>query len=188
MAPSAAIRNRTRKGSSHQNNMSSGSANPAAAPTLAASPGKTVSRNETVSASISMTSTKLALMIRMSCLNCDSRTRTTIMMSDSDAATAGRRNTRSQTKLRRPQLSAKASAGTRSSSVRNRMASAMRCSSTSTPMPKRWRSPASEANRGRLKKVSADGMLRVPRPDWTWLLPAADQGHHSVIIVATQGR
>ncbi len=82
------------------------------------------------------------------------------MMSDSDAATAGRRNTNNQTKLRRPQLSAKANPGTRSSSVRNRMTSARRCSSTSTPMPKRWRSPARAANRVGLKKVSADGMLR----------------------------
>ena len=64
-----------------------------------------------MSASISMTSTKLALMIRMSCLNCDSRISTTIMMSDSDAATAGRRSTRSQTKLRSPQVSTKASRG-----------------------------------------------------------------------------
>ena len=64
-----------------------------------------------MSASISMTSTKLALMIRMSCLNCDSRISTTTMMSDSDAATAGRRSSRSQTKLRRPQVSRKASPG-----------------------------------------------------------------------------
>ena len=58
-----------------------------------------------------MTSTKLALMIRMSCLNRDSRISTTTMMSDSDAATAGRRSTASQTKFRSPQVSRKASRG-----------------------------------------------------------------------------
>ncbi len=64
--------------------------------------GKIVSRNETVSASISMTSTKLALMIRMSCLNCDSRISTTTMMSDSDAATAGRRSNSEPDEVEKP--------------------------------------------------------------------------------------
>ena len=50
----------------------------------------------TVSASMIMRSTKLALMIRMSCLNCDSRISTTTMTSDSDAATAGRRSSSSK--------------------------------------------------------------------------------------------
>ena len=96
------MRNRTRTGSSHQNSTSSGSTMPAAAATFAARPGKIVSRKEAVSASISMTSTKLALMIRMSCLNCDSRISTTTMMSDSDAATDGRRSSSEPEEVQKP--------------------------------------------------------------------------------------
>ena len=65
---------------------------------------------------------------------------------------------------------------------------AARCSSTNPPMPKRRRVPTGGVNLKRLKKVSAGGMLRVPRPEWTHLLPAADRCHHSAINMATQGR
>ena len=54
--------------------------------------------------------------------------------------------------------------------------------------PRRWRLPARGANLTELKNASAGGMLRVPRPDRTQLLPAANRCHHSAINVATQGR
>src|SRR6187200_1248069 len=43
------------------------------------------------------------------------------------------------------------------------------------------------ANLVKLEKRNAGGMLGVPRPDWTGLLPATDRCHHSAINAATQG-
>ena len=75
-----------------------------------------VSRNEKVSTSMIITSTKVTVIIRMRCLKCDSSIKTTIIASDSAAAVSGRRSSTSQRQLSRPQESRKATAAATSRS------------------------------------------------------------------------
>src|SRR5258707_7732733 len=70
-----------------------------------------------------ITSRKLAVSSRTLCLNCDTRTSTTVIASDSAAAMPGRRDTINQKKLRTPQASAKISFGTIPTSVATMTAS-----------------------------------------------------------------
>ena len=152
-----------------------------------ASPGNTVSRNEMVSASISMTSTKLALMIRTSCLNCDSRISTTIMTSDS----AGRD--------RRPPQHHKPDEveqppGEQERQPRNQVVLGVQQDAERRQVQQHQHGSAqtrAQAGRkgqlGAMKKANAGGMLPVPRPDLALLQPAADRCHHSVINAPKQG-
>ena len=63
-----------------------------------------VSRKENVARSMTITSTNVAVIIRTSCLNCDSMIRTTISANDSAADVIGRRSRASQKKLSAPQV------------------------------------------------------------------------------------
>ena len=80
-----------------------------------------------VSLSMTMTSRKFAVIQMMSYLSRETRTRTTIIISDSAADTAGRRVRASQKKFRMPQASRKQSLDTMSASVNAMMASEARC-------------------------------------------------------------
>ena len=79
--------------------------------------GLTEKRKLMVSALTIHTSKKLAVIQIMSYLSRDSRIRTTIIISDSAADTAGRRNSSSQKKLRRPQVRRNTAFGTMSPSL-----------------------------------------------------------------------
>ena len=92
---------RMRSGSKYQVRISATSSSTIAMPTLASSEGKTFIRNETVSASITIRSTKLTVISSTSCLNCDSRISSTSQASDIAAATAGRPNSTIQQKLKK---------------------------------------------------------------------------------------
>ena len=69
--------------------------------------GKIVNRNATVSRSITIRSTKFAVICTTSCLNRDSSTSTTTSVSDSAPDSAGRRSSAMKKKLRMPQDSRK---------------------------------------------------------------------------------
>ena len=87
-----------------------------ASPTFQASPGMMIIRKENVARSMIMTSTNVAVIMRTSCLNCDSAIRMMISDSDSAAAVIGRRSRTSQKKLSRPQVRTKAARAARSAS------------------------------------------------------------------------
>jgi len=74
--------------------------------------------------SMIMTSTKLAVMKRMSCLNRESKMRTMSITSDSAADRPGRRSTASQKKFRKPQARTKVVLATTSTSDHSMMAKA----------------------------------------------------------------
>jgi hypothetical protein len=99
-----------------------------------------------VSASISRTSRKLALMMSTSCLNFEASSRTTSTISDADAATTGRRSRRSHRLFSSTQVKRKIVRGTSASSVCSSTPSAARCTSPSAQKPKRRRSEATTAN------------------------------------------
>ena len=84
-----------------------------------------------VSASISIRSTTLTVIRRISSFNRDSQISRTRQASDIAAATAGRRNSAIQVKLKKPQESTKASCGTRRASVLIRATNPARCNVTS---------------------------------------------------------
>src|SRR5246127_4037250 len=65
--------------------------------------GKIVNRNAAVSRSITIRSTKFAVICTTSCLSRDNSTSTTTMVSDSAPDSAGRRNSAIQKKFRMPQ-------------------------------------------------------------------------------------
>ncbi len=71
-APTTARPRRTRNGSSRHSSTSTGTASSTASATFQARPGIMVSRNEKVSTSMIITSTKVTVIIRMRCLKCDS--------------------------------------------------------------------------------------------------------------------
>jgi hypothetical protein len=105
-----AVPRRIRKGSSSHSRSSAGAASSTATPSFQASPGTIVSRNEKVSRSMIITSTKVMVIISIVCLKCDSRMRVTISANDSAAAVIGRRSSASNRKLSKPQVRTKATA------------------------------------------------------------------------------
>src|SRR5579871_4721421 len=115
-----------RKGSSHHSAAISGTVNNAAEITDQRRSGKIVNRKAAVSRSITMTSTKFAVICAISCLRRDSRTSTTISVSDNAADKAGRRNSASQKKFRIPQDSRKPRQAATSTSVASMSPSAAR--------------------------------------------------------------
>ena len=79
--------------------------------------GKIVNRNAAVSRSITIRSTKFAVICAMSCLSRDSRTSTTTSVSDNAPDKAGRRNSVIQNKFRIPHDSRKPARAAKSVSV-----------------------------------------------------------------------
>ena len=75
----------------------------AVARTISLRRGKIVSRNAIVSGSMTMTSTKFAVIHRTLYLNCDSATKPANIASDNAAEMSGRRNNASQKKFTIPQ-------------------------------------------------------------------------------------
>ena len=79
-------------------------------------PGLTRIKNRKVAKSMTITSTKVAVIISALCLNCDSKMRMTISMSEGAAAVSGRRISTSQKQLSAPQKRMKAARAAGSSS------------------------------------------------------------------------
>ncbi len=96
-----------RNGSSHHSAYIRGIVTKAAPITDQRRLGKIVKRNAAVSRSITIRSTKFAVICTMSCLSRDSRISTTTSVSDSAPDSAGRRNSVIQKKFRMPQDSRK---------------------------------------------------------------------------------
>jgi len=103
----SAGRRRIRNGSSHHSAYISGTITRAAEIADQRRSGKIVNRNAAVSRSITIRSTKFAVICTMSCLSRDSSTSTTTSVSDSAPDSAGRRNSAIQKKFRIPQDSKK---------------------------------------------------------------------------------
>ncbi len=122
----AAVSRRTRNVSKRQISATSGTRMTRLKATIQRSAGKIVNRKLTVSVSTIMRSTKFAVIISTLYLSCERRTSTVIMVSDSAAATAGRRMAASQKKFRMPQVSRKAMIAVTDASVAIRMARAAR--------------------------------------------------------------
>ncbi len=128
-------------------------------------PGMIDRRKLIVSLSMIMTSRKFAVIQMMSNLSRETRTRMTIISSDSAAATAGRRVTTSQKKFRMPQASRKASLATKSASVNAMMVNEVRCSdATSTIRHASPRPTARDAPRRCTKDETAGGMANAAVP------------------------
>ena len=108
-----AERRGTRNGSRRHNSTNSGAATSAPTMRPMRRTGKIISRKLIVSASTTRKSKKLTLICWMLILNCDSTINASIMISDSAAASAGRRNSASQTPLRKHQVSSAVRARTR---------------------------------------------------------------------------
>ena len=89
--------------------------------------GKIVNRKAAVSRSITIRSTKFAVICTMSCLSRDSRINTTTKVSDSAPDNAGRLNKAIQKKFRIPHDSRKPVREPKSVSVWSMTASAARC-------------------------------------------------------------
>ena len=89
--------------------------------------GKIVNKNAAVSRSMTMMSTKFAVICTMSCLSRDSRISTITNVNDSAPERAGRRSSVIQNKLRIPQASRNPIREPKSVSVCSMIASAARC-------------------------------------------------------------
>ena len=109
-------------------------------------------------------STKFTVINSTSCLNCERTISSTSHASDSPAATAGRRVSMIQQKLKKPHESKNASCGTAPDSVINRTASAARCRTIrSAARPACARRPEA-SNRRVVSEAIAGGMKLRPRP------------------------
>src|SRR5262245_44752005 len=99
----------------------------AASTTLKRRFGKIVNRNAAVSRSITIRSTKFAVICTTSCLSRDSSTSSTTSVSDSAPDSAGRRSSAIQKKFKMPQDNRKPVREPKSVSVENIKASAASC-------------------------------------------------------------
>ena len=97
--------------------------------------GKIVNRNAAVSRSITIRSTKFAVICTMSCLSRDSSTSTTTSVSDSAPDSAGRRSSAIQKKFRMPHDSRKPVREPKSVSVCSMTASAARWGAATGKQP-----------------------------------------------------
>src|SRR5246127_5529356 len=116
-----------RNGSSRQSTYISGMITNAVAITDRRRLGKIVNRNAAVSRSITIRSTKFAVICTTSCLKRDSSTSTTTSVSDSAPDSAGRPTSAIQKELRKPQVKRKQRREPKSASVVNINASAAIC-------------------------------------------------------------
>ena len=103
--------------------------------------GKIVNRNETVSRSITMRSTKFTVICTTSCLSRDSSTSTTTRVSDSAPDNAGRRSSAMQRKFRMPHDRQEAGA-------RVEIGFGLQHDGQRRQMRRRDRKPAPDADRG----------------------------------------
>src|SRR5438874_4728622 len=152
--------------------------------------GKTFIRNETVSVSITIKSTKLTVISSTSCLNCDSRIKRISQASEIAAATAGRRSSTIQQKLKKHHESRNASFGMMPDSVAIRIASAARCSAANIATRAAWLRFAAEAsNRRVVSEAIAGGMtFAAPGHDLLNLPPGSGRRHQTVIMPSWQAR
>jgi hypothetical protein len=107
--------------------------------------GKIVNRNEAVSRSITIRSTKFAVICTMSCLSRDNSTSTTTSVSDNAPDSAGRRNSAMKKKFKIPHDSRKQVREPKSVSVCSMTASAASCgaaTASSRQMPSEARPAA----------------------------------------------
>ncbi len=105
--PASAGRRLIRNGSSHHSAYIKGTVTRPAKITDQRRFGKIVNRNAAVSRSITIRSTKFAVICTTECFSCDSSTSTTTSVSDSAPDRAGRRNSVMKKKFRMPQDSRK---------------------------------------------------------------------------------
>src|ERR1700730_6864509 len=120
-------RRRMRNGSSHHSAYIRGIVTRPAEITDQRRLGKIVNRNAAVSRSITIRSTKFAVICTTSCLSRDSSTSTTTMVRDSAPDKAGRRNSVIQNRFRIPHDSSKQARAPKSASVCSIKTSAARC-------------------------------------------------------------
>src|ERR1700751_709982 len=125
--PASAGRRGIRNGSSHHNPYISGRITSGGAITDQRRLGKIVNRNAALSRSITIRSTKLAVICTISCFNRDNRISTTTSVSDKAPESAGRRNRAIQKKFRIPHDNRKPSREGKSISVSSITTSAARC-------------------------------------------------------------
>ena len=125
-----AERRGTRNGSRRHNSTNSGAATSAPTMRPMRRTGKIISRKLIVSASTTRKSKKLTLISWMLILNCDSTINASIMISDSAAASAGRRNSASQTPLRKHQVSSASPSANALRSIQPIVTSAAMCGAT----------------------------------------------------------
>ena len=156
----AAMLRGTRNGSIRQRKASTGIANATERPTVQARPGMMDSRNEKLATSMIKRSTKVAVIKRTSCLNCDSRIRTTMTASESAPDVSGRRSKVSQMKLSSPQVRAKAARAAGSDSNQIHIAKAAKWMAARRASA--GRQPA--AARRVVRLSTAGGMTHARRP------------------------
>src|SRR5262249_8389161 len=143
--------------------------------------GLTFMKNKNVAASMSITSTKVAVIMRVPCLNCDNAIRMTISASDSAAEVAGRRSRTSQKKVSAAQVRTNAACADGSSSDQSNMPKAARWVAASAKRPAYRRSAAA---RRFFRSRTAGGMTRSRAlVEFT----AAGGCHLSVIKLSWQG-
>ena len=180
---------RMRRGSKYQVRIRATSSSTIAKPTLASSEGITFSRNETVSASITIRSTKLTVISSTSCLNREIRINSTSQASDIAAATAGRPNSTIQQKLKKPQERRNASCGTGRDSVMSRIASAARCSTTKSATRPACARTAETSDRRVVRETMAGGMAFCrTRARLLQSPPGGGRCHQTVIKASKQVR
>src|ERR1700730_4731210 len=121
MHPTSATLRRTRNGSNCHSRTSKEIISRMVIPTFQASPGMIVTRNKIVAKSMSMTSTKVAVIIRTSYLNRESTMRTTMSKSESAPDVDGRRSKASHKKLRKPQVNTNAARASPSASDQSKI-------------------------------------------------------------------
>ena len=153
--PSVVVRMRTRNGSIRHRSINTGV--PIAKPTRTGSRscGMTVNRKADVSGSMIIRSTKFAVIISLSYLNCDKRMSAMIIASDRNPAMAGRRNNASQKKFSSAQASRKVAFVARSSSVAAITTSAVRCTTVMTASANASRRDIASAGAKRLSRADA---------------------------------
>jgi hypothetical protein len=139
-------------------------------------------RKETLPKSMTIRSTKVAVIISTPCLNCDSMIRTTSIASDNAADVSGRRNSRSQQQLRSPQVRTNAACAEGSDSNAISRPSAAACRASSSASRPAWPRSAAAAAMRCLSDNRAGGMTRVPARVPAMRFGAdAEPCHHSAI-------
>ncbi len=124
--PSTARLRRKRNLSMRQRTSHSGIVSARANASFHTRPKLTLMKKRNVAKSMSITSTKVAVIISVLCLNCDNTMRMTITTSESAAEVSGRRTNTSQKRLSTPQVRRKAARAAGSSSDQSKMPKAMR--------------------------------------------------------------
>src|SRR6516162_419000 len=152
--PETAVPRRTRRGSSFQRRIASGSPSTSTISAVARILGKTVPRNATVSESMIMTSMKLAVIESSANLNRETATSETSIANDSAAERPGRRSRRSQQKLVRPQAKMKTASRKAPNSLQ-----------IMTTKAARWNAAAGANRANAFGAAASDGVTRLARDE-----------------------